>query len=169
VLTNEIALDIQHVRRRLHASKLHYPGIAAAVRELCQEFSQAPKIEVECVVEDVPPDLGEGTSVSLFGTVQESLDNVAKHSSAHRVKVDLSGGSTGIYLRISDDGVGFDDRHRGDARGLGRNTYQATSQVNRRQPYGLVPPFSRHQGGSHQACEGEAGPHRIGESVTSIG
>ena len=107
-LTNEIALDIQQLSHRLHPSKLHYLGLAAAVRELCKEFSKAHKIEVECVAQDVPRDLKESASLNLFRTVQESLHNVAKHSSAHHVKVDLSGRSTGILLRVSDDGVGFD-------------------------------------------------------------
>ena len=107
-LTNEIALDIQQLSHRLHPSKLHYLGLPAAVRELCKEFSKAHKIEVECVAQDVPRDLKESASLNLFRTVQESLHNVAKHSSAHHVKVDLSGRSTGILLRVSDDGVGFD-------------------------------------------------------------
>ena len=107
-LTNEIALDIQQLSHRLHPSKLHYLGLPAAVRELCKEFSKAHKIEVECVAQDVPRDLKESASLSLFRTVQESLHNVAKHSSARHVKVDLSSRSTGILLRVSDDGVGFD-------------------------------------------------------------
>jgi len=118
-LTNEIALDIQQLSHRLHPSKLHYLGLPAAVRELCKEFSKAHKIEVECVAQDVPRDLGETASLSLFRTVQESLHNVAKHSSARHVKVDLSGRPTGIFLRVSDDGVGFDvSQKRGQGLGL---------------------------------------------------
>jgi PAS domain S-box-containing protein len=117
-LTNEIALDIQQLSHRLHPSKLHYLGLPAAVRELCKEFSKAHKIEVECVAQDVPRDLKESAALSLFRTVQESLHNVAKHSSARHVKVDLSGRSTGIHLRVADDGVGFDVSQK-HGRGLG--------------------------------------------------
>ena len=106
-LTGEIATDIQRMSHHLHPSKLHYLGLGAAVRELCLEFSKQHKIEVECIVNRLPSDLDETTSLNLFRTVQESLHNVAKHSHAHHVKVELSCDSDLVRLRVSDDGVGF--------------------------------------------------------------
>jgi PAS domain S-box-containing protein len=107
-LTSEIAGDIQQLSHRLHPSKLHYLGLATAVRDLCHEFSRQHGTEVECNVANMPHDLDDTVSLSLFRTIQESLRNVAKHSQAHHVKIELSRNSTQIKLRISDDGVGFD-------------------------------------------------------------
>jgi PAS domain S-box-containing protein len=118
-LTNEIATDIEHMSRQLHPSKLHYLGLAAAVRDLCQESSRQLKIEIECVVRDLPEDLDEGTSLSLFRTVQESLRNVGKHSQAHHVKVELTRRLGMILLCVTDDGAGFDTDDVGNSRGLG--------------------------------------------------
>jgi signal transduction histidine kinase len=118
-LTSEIAADVQHMSHQLHPSKLHYLGLAAAVRDLCQEFSKLHKIDVECVARDLPRDLDENTSLTLFRTVQESLRNIAKHSHARHVKVDLTSRPTDILLRVSDDGVGFDARHDRNGEGLG--------------------------------------------------
>jgi PAS domain S-box-containing protein len=81
-LTNEIAADIQHMSHQLHPSKLQYLGLATAVRDLCHEVSKQHKLEVECVVQDLPQDLDKNASLSLFRTVQESLHNVVKHSHA---------------------------------------------------------------------------------------
>jgi PAS domain S-box-containing protein len=106
-LTNDIATGIQQMSHHLHPSKLHYLGLAAAVRDLCQEVSRQHKFEIDCVVRDIPQDLGQDVSLSLFRTVQESLRNVAKHSHAHHIKVELTRQPTGIELRVSDDGVGF--------------------------------------------------------------
>jgi PAS domain S-box-containing protein len=118
-LTNDIATDIQHLSHQLHPSKLHYLGLAAAVRDLCQEFSRLQKIEVECVAQDLPRNLDDATSLSLFRIVQESLRNVAKHSNARHVKVELLGQPTKVRLRVSDDGIGFDPEHSGNGQGLG--------------------------------------------------
>jgi len=107
-LTSEIATDLQHLSHELHPSKLQYLGLAAALRGLSHEFSQLHKTKVECVVRDLPTDLDENVSLSLFRTAQESLHNVAKHSHAHQVKIELSGEPNAIRLRISDDGIGFD-------------------------------------------------------------
>jgi len=106
-LTNEIAADIQHMSHRLHPSKLQYLGLASTVRDLCREVAQQHKIEVDCVVSGLPENLDENVSLNLFRTVQESLRNVVKHSQARHVKVELTSQSKMLYLRVSDDGVGF--------------------------------------------------------------
>jgi signal transduction histidine kinase len=104
---------------QLHPSKLHYLGLAATVRQLCKEFSEQHKIEVDCTVKDLPDDLEENVSLNLFRTVQESLRNVFKHSQAHHVKVELSCESNVVQLRVSDDGIGFNPEHMGATHGLG--------------------------------------------------
>jgi signal transduction histidine kinase len=118
-LINEIATDIQHMSHQLHPSKLQYLGLATTVRELCHEISRQHKIEVECVVRNLPQDLAESTSLSLFRTVQESLHNVVKHSHAHHVKVELTCQSSVVQLRVSDDGVGFNPEQMQNNHGLG--------------------------------------------------
>jgi PAS domain S-box-containing protein len=118
-LTNEISVDIQHVSHQLHPSKLHYLGLATAVRDLCREFSRQHKFELECVVRDLPQDLEETISLSLFRTVQESLHNVVKHSHARHVKVELTRQSSVVELRVSDDGIGFNPEQARENHGLG--------------------------------------------------
>jgi PAS domain S-box-containing protein len=119
-LTSEISADIQYLSHQLHPSKLHYLGLPAAMRGLCQEFGALHNIEIECVVQDTPSNLDENVSLSLYRTAQESLRNVAKHSHAQHVKVELMGMQTDILLRISDDGVGFfyDEATKGQGLGL---------------------------------------------------
>ena len=119
-LTSEISADIQYLSHQLHPSKLHYLGLPAAMRGLCQEFATLHNVEVECVVRDTPGNLDENVSLCLYRTAQESLRNVAKHSHAQHVKVDLICTDTEIQLRISDDGVGFlyDEATKGQGLGL---------------------------------------------------
>jgi PAS domain S-box-containing protein len=118
-LINEIATDIQDMSHQLHPSKLHYLGLAVAVRDLCREFSRQHKFEVECVVRDLPQDLDETVSLSLFRTVQESLHNVVKHSHARHVKVELTHQAGVVELRVSDDGIGFNPDQARENHGLG--------------------------------------------------
>jgi signal transduction histidine kinase len=104
---------------QLHPAKLHYLGLAATLRDLCREFAAQHKIEVECVVQDVPPDLDENISLHLFRTVQESLRNVVKHSHARHAKVELTSRSSVVHLRVSDNGVGFNLEDARGNHGLG--------------------------------------------------
>jgi PAS domain S-box-containing protein len=118
-LTGEISADIQDLSHQLHPSKMHYLGLAAAMRGLCQEFSRLQKIEIECIVQNVPPNLDENVALNLFRTAQEALRNVAKHSHAKHAKVELLGDGGEVRLRISDDGIGFRYDEAKGARGLG--------------------------------------------------
>jgi PAS domain S-box-containing protein len=111
-LTSEIAADIQHMSHQLHPSKLHYLGLAAAARDLCQEFSRQHKVPVEYLVCGLPRHIEEDVSLAIFRTIQEALRNVAKHSQARHAKVELSGVGDTICLVVSDDGVGFDPHSR---------------------------------------------------------
>ena len=118
-LTNEIATDIQHMSHQLHPSKLHYLGLATTVRQLCNEFTQQYKMEINCVIKGLPDDLDENISLNLFRMIQESLRNAAKHSHARHVRVELTCESSVVRLRISDDGVGFDPEETRIHHGLG--------------------------------------------------
>ena len=118
-LTNEIATDIQHMSHQLHPSKLHYLGLATTVRQLCNEFSQQHKMEIECVIKGLPDSLDENVSLNLFRTVQESLRNIVKHSHARHVRVELTCESNVVHLRVSDDGVGFNSEEERIHHGLG--------------------------------------------------
>jgi signal transduction histidine kinase len=106
-LTNEIATDLQHLSHQLHPSKLHYLGLATAVRDLCKEFSHQHRIDVQSNVTGLPGNLDDEVSLSLFRTVQEALRNVARHSRASRVKVELIQDSGVVTLRVADNGAGF--------------------------------------------------------------
>jgi PAS domain S-box-containing protein len=118
-LAVEISSDLQFLSRQLHPSKLQYLGLPAAIRSLCREMSARHKLDVTCVVRDVPDKLPEPISLNLFRTAQESLQNVVKHSRARHASVELIGEAASIRLRVSDDGVGFELNQENSSRGLG--------------------------------------------------
>ncbi len=117
--THALSTDIQHISHQLHSSKLEHLGIIAALRGLCKEFSGQHKIEVDFQFRQVPPRMSSDISLSLFRVAQESLHNVAKHSRATKVRMELIGTGGKVVLSVSDDGVGFDPAARENRAGLG--------------------------------------------------
>jgi signal transduction histidine kinase len=111
--THILSTEIQHLSHQLHSAKLEHLGIIAALRGLCSEFSEQHKVEADFQYRQVPPNLDSNISLTLFRVAQESLHNIAKHSHATKVRLELVGTANKIVLRVSDDGVGFaTDRHR---------------------------------------------------------
>jgi anti-sigma regulatory factor (Ser/Thr protein kinase) len=52
--------------------------------------------------------LEQEIEIALFRIAQEALNNVAKHSRANRVEIELDQSAAQTTLIVSDDGVGFD-------------------------------------------------------------
>jgi PAS domain S-box-containing protein len=99
--------EIGSLSHQLHPPDLESLGLATAVKELCRDFSEQHQVETHCKCSGVPGHLSSGVSLCLFRVTQEALHNVAKHSRATHIDVEVRGTCKSLYLRISDDGVGF--------------------------------------------------------------
>jgi len=117
--THGLSTEVQQLSHQLHSTKLEHLGIVAALRGLCGEFSAQHKIGADFQFRQVPPTMDSDASLSLFRVAQESLHNVAKHSRAKKVRMELIGRGGNAVLRVSDDGVGFDPDALRNQTGLG--------------------------------------------------
>jgi signal transduction histidine kinase len=103
----EISTDIREISHGLYPSLLLKLGLTAALKRLSQEISSDQGFEIvfiSTVNDAVPPQL----AVTLYRVAQEALQNVAKHSRARHVQMELKRAGDGLTLRVSDDGIGFD-------------------------------------------------------------
>jgi signal transduction histidine kinase len=64
-------------QRTPRGAKLDHLGIIAALRGLCNEFSEQHKIEADFQFRQIPQRLHSDISLALFRVAQESLHNVA--------------------------------------------------------------------------------------------
>ena len=53
-------------------------------------------------------DLDEALTLTVYRVVQEGLNNVAKHSSAQEVTLNVARNERDVVLAVNDDGVGAD-------------------------------------------------------------
>jgi PAS domain S-box-containing protein len=110
---------VGNLSHQLHSSELELLGLAVAVKALGREFSEQYHVQVLCRCSGVPDNLSADVSLCLFRVMQEALHNVAKHSQATKIDVDLQGTPTSLRLSISDDGVGFTPNAANARPGLG--------------------------------------------------
>jgi signal transduction histidine kinase len=115
----EVATKVSNLSHRLHSSELEFLGLTIAADRFCRDFSRCYGIDVEYVVKDVPQDLDKGVALCFYRLIQESLQNVAKHSNAKSVLFRLTGGSDQLRLEVRDKGIGFDAKHVPYDSGLG--------------------------------------------------
>ncbi len=99
------ALDeLRRLARGIHPAALSQGGLAAALPALCASTPLPVDLEVDRGVRArrLPPVV---ESAAYF-FVAEALSNAVKHSGAARVCVRVSTGSSGLEVRVEDDGTG---------------------------------------------------------------
>jgi PAS domain S-box-containing protein len=117
--TKEICSDIHTLSHQLHSSKLEHVGLLPALHGLCKDFSHKYNVEVHFTECESPVDVPKDVALCLFRVAQEALANAIKHSGSTQARVEIHTNASGISLRISDSGHGFDPAIKNPASGIG--------------------------------------------------
>jgi PAS domain S-box-containing protein len=122
--TVDLSNDVHAMSHALHAPKLEYVGLVAAMKSMCNEFSERQRMEIDFQSDDLPVPLPQEISLCLIRVLQEALQNAAKHSGVRHVEVQLQGTTHEIHLLVRDFGKGFDLNAALQGRGLGLTSMQ---------------------------------------------
>jgi PAS domain S-box-containing protein len=124
-----IGVHVGRLSHQLHSSELEYLGLTVAITKLCREFSEQYAIKVTCTCSRITANLDNDIALTFLRIIQESLHNVAKHSGAKTVQVEVTSTTEELSLCVRDDGTGFDVRESQTAAGLGLISMQERMQV----------------------------------------
>jgi signal transduction histidine kinase len=105
-LVNEAIRNVRELSQLLHPTILDDFGLDAAIRWLAERFTQRTGIEVEYEPE-FHGRLNDDAETHLYRISQEALTNVARHSGAKHVHIELRERGGNVELIISDDGQGL--------------------------------------------------------------
>jgi PAS domain S-box-containing protein len=111
--------EVGNLSHQLHSSELELLGLGVAIKRLCREFSEQYQVQAHCECYGISDNLSTDLSLCLFRVTQEALHNIAKHSRATKINVDVRGTFKSLYLCVSDDGIGFTPNPCGAGAGLG--------------------------------------------------
>jgi PAS domain S-box-containing protein len=98
----------RRIAHDLHPADLNNLGFAEACRNLCNEFKMRANLKIQCRInlsgsDRLPPNI----ELTLFRIVQEAINNIEKYASASNVKLHVAHQKDSIFLKIQDDGRGF--------------------------------------------------------------
>ncbi|MFQ5906651.1 MAG: PAS domain S-box protein, partial [bacterium] len=118
------ALDqVRDICHGLHPALLDDIGLSGAVRWLAKNTARTSGVQVRVNSSGLKERLPGPVEASLFRIVQETLNNIARHSKADRAAVNISRSDSQIKITIKDNGVGFDTERECKApKGLGLRT-----------------------------------------------
>lgn len=118
-LAQQAGSELTTLINALRPAALESQTLADAVRGHVETWSRQNGIESEIVIQPMAS-VNPQTEHALFRVLQEALANVARHSGASRVKVSLQAESDRVFLKVEDNGAGFDvERNR---KGIGMDS-----------------------------------------------
>lgn len=100
-------MEVRRISRDLRPSVLDDMGLAAALKSLGQEFETHSGITVSVTADRAHNRLSDRAKTALYRVVQECLTNVARHSKATAVDIELLVNPKLLTLRVEDNGIGF--------------------------------------------------------------
>jgi signal transduction histidine kinase len=102
----EAVQDVRTLVHDLRPPTLDELGLAGSVRELATRFATPTRSVVVVAADDDLQPLPAAVDVAAYRIVAESLANVAKHSGASSVRLELARENGSLLVEVSDDGVG---------------------------------------------------------------
>lgn len=118
-LVEQAIKDVREMSQLLRPTILDDFGLEAAMQALCDNFSLRTGISVSFSSNFGGQRLRDETETHLFRIAQEALTNVARHSKATLVSINLDRKGDEVVLKIRDNGSGFTFEDRRSAGGLG--------------------------------------------------
>ncbi len=112
----------------LRPTMLDQLGLVAALRSYANARLAGTGIKLACTEEGRVRRLPWAIETALFRTVQEAINNIARHADAQRVALTFNFEQDLVEIQVQDDGVGFDPKEIETAsdprRGLGLMSMQ---------------------------------------------
>lgn len=86
-------------------------GLAATLRDHCENMARSGRIKIELDVEEPLPTLPAAVELACYYIVIEALNNVVRHAQARSCRIDIKA-SRVLEVTIRDDGIGISDGYR---------------------------------------------------------
>lgn len=98
--------DIRTLSHTLNTSKIAQTNILKSVIDLLDQVQKTRKFNVEIKFDGIHPPIKE-SHVIIYRMVQETINNIIKHSRADKIKADIYTRNNITTIKIHDNGIGF--------------------------------------------------------------
>lgn len=99
--------EIRQSVSTLQSDPLQGKSLVTVLEQLCLDFQQHTKGKFVYTLDILGP-LSKETSATVYRLLQEAMTNVARHSHADHIKLQVKTESGYLWLILEDNGIGFD-------------------------------------------------------------
>jgi signal transduction histidine kinase/ligand-binding sensor domain-containing protein len=131
---DHVSHSLKHVReisRNLRPVQLDQIGLTAALESLIETVAESSQLQSSASIDNVDNLLSKDGEIGLFRIVQESLNNILKHSGATAIRIELKKTDNVLRLLVEDNGRGMqsDQPRQRSQHGLGLSSMQERARI----------------------------------------
>lgn len=111
--------EIRKLSQTLVTPLIKHFGLSKAIEGLLDDIAAVNTLQIDLTADTFfEDDIKYDFKLSIFRMVQEQMNNIIKHAQATQVNLELMRNNHMIYLKIVDNGVGFDSNQQRKGIGL---------------------------------------------------
>jgi len=107
-LIKETIGEVKEISTTLHPHQLERLGLKKALISMINKISQSVSIKFNYEIDDIAGLIPKEAEINIFRIVQESANNIIKHSQATSANILLKNRDNLIEIIVEDNGKGFD-------------------------------------------------------------
>jgi signal transduction histidine kinase/ligand-binding sensor domain-containing protein len=111
--------EVRAMAKNLSPYHLDKAGVSNTIRFMVKQVGESAEIYFETEIDNIDGILSPENEINLYRIVQESLNNILKHSHATEAKISIKRTENLIKLIVSDNGIGFYQTGDNDNFGFG--------------------------------------------------
>jgi signal transduction histidine kinase len=100
--------EARRIAYNLRPYQLDRFGLTEAIRYMLEETSRTSSIDCDCTVDEIEGLFPKESEINIYRIVQESVNNIMKHSGATQAWVKVRRIDAEVILEIRDNGKGLD-------------------------------------------------------------
>jgi len=105
--TQESIEEIREISYDLHPHLIDRLGLTKAIESVISKIKNHSDINFERSVDKIDNIFDKKVEINIYRIIQESVNNIIKHSKATNATIKISSEPDNVFIRIQDDGIGF--------------------------------------------------------------
>jgi signal transduction histidine kinase len=112
-IASQTLAEVREISYNLRPYHLDQLGLTGALHSIVSRIETSSQIAFTGTFDNVDNLLPKDQDINVFRIVQESINNIIKHSGATNAAVQVKREKDAIIIIVSDNGRGFDNSHQG--------------------------------------------------------
>ncbi len=109
---DETINEVRSISRDLHPFQLQELGVTKAIENTITQIDHSTSLFISSEIDNIDHIFKKEQELNIFRIIQESLNNILKHSRAKATKIYIEQESKFVKIKIKDNGIGFDFKNR---------------------------------------------------------